>query len=192
MAGAAALFCWVFGAPPLIGLLFGAMVSATDPATLIPLFKEARLQRGVETTVITESVFNDPLSIVLTTLAIALLLLGAGLDPTLVSGGLWPQLAIALALVLLLRPLAVMAVLLPSRWTWRQALFVGLEGPRGVVPAALAGLPLALAATYHQPQLAHWGELLLTTTLTCIFVSVVLSSAWMGRLGRGLGVMRQK
>jgi NhaP-type Na+/H+ or K+/H+ antiporter len=116
-------------------------------------------------------------------------LLGASLDPSLFSTGLWSQMTIALGLVLLVRPLGVMAVLLPRRWSWRQSLFVGLEGPRGVVPAAMAGLPLALATTYHQPQLAHWGEHLLTTTLMCIFVSVILSTSWMGWLGRGLGII---
>jgi len=74
-AGAAGLlFCWVFDAPILIGMLFGAIVSATDPASLIPVFKQNKIDPDLETVIVTESIFNDPLGIVMTTVAIALLL----------------------------------------------------------------------------------------------------------------------
>lgn len=70
-AAAAVLFCWVFDAPPAVGLVFGAIVSATDAASLIPVFRQNRVDPEVETVLVTESIFNDPLGIVLATLAIA-------------------------------------------------------------------------------------------------------------------------
>ena len=66
------LFSYVFDLPFGAGMLFGAIISATDPATLIPLFKQNKVDENIKTVIVTESIFNDPLGIVLTTLAIAL------------------------------------------------------------------------------------------------------------------------
>jgi potassium/hydrogen antiporter len=60
-----------------VGLLFGAIISATDPATLVPLFRFNRIDQDTETLIVTESIFNDPLGIVLTLLVLALILPGA-------------------------------------------------------------------------------------------------------------------
>jgi cell volume regulation protein A len=60
----------VFGVPISVGLLIGAVLAATDPAILIPLFGDIRLKPKVAQTVIAESGFNDPVGTVLT-LAVA-------------------------------------------------------------------------------------------------------------------------
>lgn len=60
----------VFGVPISVGLLIGAVLAATDPAILIPLFDDIRLKPKVAQTVIAESGFNDPVGTVLT-LAVA-------------------------------------------------------------------------------------------------------------------------
>jgi potassium/hydrogen antiporter len=60
----------VFGVPLSVGLLIGAVLAATDPAILIPLFDDIRLKPKVAQTVIAESGFNDPVGTVLT-LAVA-------------------------------------------------------------------------------------------------------------------------
>jgi potassium/hydrogen antiporter len=60
----------VFGVPLPIALLVGAVLAATDPAILIPLFDDIRLRPKVAQTVIAESGFNDPVGTVLT-LAVA-------------------------------------------------------------------------------------------------------------------------
>jgi cell volume regulation protein A len=60
----------VFGVPLSVGLLVGAVLAATDPAILIPLFDDIRLKPKVAQTVIAESGFNDPVGTVLT-LAVA-------------------------------------------------------------------------------------------------------------------------
>lgn len=60
----------VFGVPLSVGLLVGAVLAATDPAILIPLFDDIRLKPKVAQTIIAESGFNDPVGTVLT-LAVA-------------------------------------------------------------------------------------------------------------------------
>ncbi|MBA4115026.1 MAG: cation:proton antiporter, partial [Rubrobacter sp.] len=60
----------VFGAPLPVALMVGAVLAATDPAILIPLFDDIRLKPKVAQTVIAESGFNDPVGTVFT-LAVA-------------------------------------------------------------------------------------------------------------------------
>ena len=50
---------WIFGIPIIYGLLLGAVVASTDPATLVPVFKEITLKDKIKQTVISESAFND-------------------------------------------------------------------------------------------------------------------------------------
>ncbi len=64
------IFSYVFNAPFSVGFLFGAIVSPTDPATLIPLFKKLNVKEEVSSTLIGESLFNDPISIVLVSIAL--------------------------------------------------------------------------------------------------------------------------
>lgn len=66
----AAIFSLVFRAPISIGFLFGAIVAPTDPATLIPLFKRIKIKEEVSGTLVGESLFNDPISIILVSIAI--------------------------------------------------------------------------------------------------------------------------
>jgi cell volume regulation protein A len=66
----AAAVALAFGAPLPVALMVGAVLAATDPAILIPLFDEIRLKPKVAQTVIAESGFNDTVGTVLT-LAVA-------------------------------------------------------------------------------------------------------------------------
>jgi potassium/hydrogen antiporter len=62
-----ALVVWpVFGVGFPVALLVGAVLSATDPAILIPLFDRLKLRPKVSQTVIAESAFNDVTGTVLT------------------------------------------------------------------------------------------------------------------------------
>jgi potassium/hydrogen antiporter len=56
----------VFGVAFPVALLVGAVLSATDPAILIPLFDRLKLHPKVAQTVIAESAFNDVTGTVLT------------------------------------------------------------------------------------------------------------------------------
>jgi NhaP-type Na+/H+ or K+/H+ antiporter len=103
----------------------------------------------------------------------------------------WPVLHRHLRTIVLLDTIGLLGLFGGGRWTLKQTLFIGLEGPRGIGPAALAGLPLSLGIHYHNPELIHWGGPLLTSTLICIFVSVILCTSWMGRLGHSLGIIHE-
>ncbi|MCL4341952.1 MAG: sodium:proton antiporter [Candidatus Thermoplasmatota archaeon] len=73
---AGVIFSALTGAPFTIGFLFGAIISPTDPVTLIPLFRRIRIKDDISGTLIGESLFNDPLGIILVTVAIVVI------DPT--------------------------------------------------------------------------------------------------------------
>lgn len=70
-------FSLLTGAPFLVGFLFGAVISPTDPTTLIPLFRKIRIKDDYSGTLIGESLFNDPLAIILVTLAISFIYPGS-------------------------------------------------------------------------------------------------------------------
>ncbi len=308
---AAWFFSWVFHAPFLIGFLFGAIISATDPATLIPLFRQYRVKQDIETTIVTESIFNDPLGIVLTAVAVAMLLpqasgglfanfsghmgvygaaviyflyevivsiiigiavgifgywfikktrifefpeievfslllafsgfligeslqasgylaatvtgiilgnykvfgkrekphiidkimraiekevhfnesiaaiatififvlLGASLNLKPLVQNLWGGVLVAYFIMLIARPIAALPIL--RWWSAREYLFIAFEGPRGVVPSALAALPLSLALKYHSSTLTvYWGEVILATTVITVLASVITETLW--------------
>ena len=56
----------VFGLTPVLALLLGASIASTDPATLVPIFRQIRISERVAQTVMTESAFNDAMSAILT------------------------------------------------------------------------------------------------------------------------------
>lgn len=73
--------------------------------------------------------------------------LGANLPWEALRANWLPGLAVVLALVILARPLTVAACLVPDRrgrWTRRELLFMAWTRETGVVPAALAGVLVAL------------------------------------------------
>ncbi|WP_297421041.1 cation:proton antiporter [Thermococcus sp.] len=308
---AAWFFSWIFHAPFLVGFLFGAIISATDPATLIPLFRQYHVQQDIETTIVTESIFNDPLGIVLTAVAVAMLvpqasgglfaafsshigvygaavgyflyevivsivvgiavgifgywfikktgifefpeieifsiflafsgfligealqasgylvatvtgiilgnykvfskrekpqvltkvmkavekevhfnesiaaiatififvLLGASLNLKPLTENLVSGTLIAYFIMLVARPIAALPIL--KWWGVKEYLFISFEGPRGVVPSALAALPLSLAMTYHSAVLTtYWGEVILAVTVITVLASVLTETLW--------------
>ncbi len=52
-------FHWLTGAPLLIALVFGSLVSPTDPVAVMGVLKQANLRKSLETQVAGESLFND-------------------------------------------------------------------------------------------------------------------------------------
>lgn len=62
----AAAVVLAFGAPWEIALLAGAVLAATDPAILVPLFDRLGLRPRVAQTVIAESALNDPMAAIAT------------------------------------------------------------------------------------------------------------------------------
>ena len=64
ITGLAAHF--ILGVPLIVALLLGATLSATDPATLVPIFRQIRIRDRVAQTVISESAFNDTMGAIVT------------------------------------------------------------------------------------------------------------------------------
>ncbi len=314
------VFSYVFHLPFLAGFLYGAIISATDPATLIPLFRQHKIREDLRTILVTESIFNDPLGIVLTTLAVALVLptapsarlltsiarfmpiyaasvvyfiyeiaisiaigvamgvltyyiikllgfergdelflfslamaflgffvgeklgasgylvatvigivlgnhhtffkekaaealrmqtlidtevhfneilatfatvfifvlLGASIRLDVLIKAAIPSIITAIAVILLARPVAALPIIPVGKWSWKEYLFMSLEGPRGVVPSALAGLPLSLGLVYHVPKLIYWGEYILTATFVTVLLSIIVETSWLPYIKRWL------
>jgi cell volume regulation protein A len=57
---------YIVGAPLIVALLLGATLSSTDPATLVPIFRQVRIRDRVAQTVMSESAFNDAMGAILT------------------------------------------------------------------------------------------------------------------------------
>lgn len=56
---------WVIGFPWLVALLFGALISATDPISVLALFREMGVSKRLAGLVESESLFNDGTAVVL-------------------------------------------------------------------------------------------------------------------------------
>ena len=52
-------FSWLTGMPILIALVFGSLISPTDPVAVLGVLREADLQKSLETKIAGESLFND-------------------------------------------------------------------------------------------------------------------------------------
>ncbi|MBI5659719.1 MAG: cation:proton antiporter [Nitrosomonadales bacterium] len=57
---------YFLGVPVIVALLLGAVLASTDPATLVPIFKQIRIKERVAQTVMSESAFNDAMGAILT------------------------------------------------------------------------------------------------------------------------------
>jgi cell volume regulation protein A len=57
---------YVLGVPTAVAMLLGATLAATDPATLIPIFRQVSIRERVAQTVMSESAFNDTTAAILT------------------------------------------------------------------------------------------------------------------------------
>jgi len=50
---------YVFGVPFITALLLGATIAPTDPATIVPIFRQIKIKDRVSQTMMSESAFND-------------------------------------------------------------------------------------------------------------------------------------
>ena len=57
---------YFLGIPFLVALLLGATIASTDPATLVPIFKQVKIRDRVAQTVMSESAFNDAMGAIAT------------------------------------------------------------------------------------------------------------------------------
>lgn len=57
---------YLLGVPVIVALLLAATIASTDPATLVPVFRQVKVKDRVAQTVMSESAFNDATGAILT------------------------------------------------------------------------------------------------------------------------------
>lgn len=74
-------FSWIMGVPIIIALVFGALISPTDPVAVLGLMKKLNLPKSIETKVVGESLFNDGIGYVVFLVIVAIAFGGHGESP---------------------------------------------------------------------------------------------------------------
>src|ERR1700743_1993334 len=108
---------YILGLPLIVALLLGTVLASTDPATLIPIFRQIRIRDRVAQTVMSESAFNDAMGAILT-FAVLAAAMGQGefsLTGSLI--GLLKQAAIGIVAGLVLGYLAALLIA-HERWSF--------------------------------------------------------------------------
>ena len=57
---------YMLGVPLMVALLLGAVLASTDPATLVPVFRQVKIKDRVAQTIMSESAFNDAMGAIAT------------------------------------------------------------------------------------------------------------------------------
>ena len=57
---------YILGVPFIVALLLGATLASTDPATLVPIFRQVKIRARVAQVVMSESAFNDAMGAIVT------------------------------------------------------------------------------------------------------------------------------
>lgn len=107
--------------------------------------------------------------------------LGMYVDVSKLPAALVPGLVIGLMVLVLARPLSVMAASLPFKVPWREQAFLSYSGLRGAVPIVLALVPL----TFGQ---AHSGELV-AVIVVVVIIYTLLQGTTLPAVARLLGVV---
>ena len=107
-------------------------------------------------------------------------MLGLLASPGRLGGVVLPALAVGVVLILVARPLSVLAALAPFRPPWRETAFLSWAGLRGAVPIVLATVPL----TEGTPG----AERLFDVVFVLVAVFTLLHAPTLGPMGRRLGV----
>ncbi|ACA18628.1 sodium/hydrogen exchanger [Methylobacterium sp. 4-46] len=110
--------------------------------------------------------------------------LTADLDRAVLGKLSLPILALTAATLFLVRPAAIWLATWRSDLTWRERLFVGWIGPRGIVAAAVAGL-----AGPRLSEAGYAGGDLIQPTVFAVIVATVLAHGFsLGPLARRFGL----
>ncbi|MFB4293471.1 potassium/proton antiporter [Nonomuraea sp. ATR24] len=107
-------------------------------------------------------------------------MLGLLVDPSELPAALLPALVVGLVLLLLARPVSVLAGLLPFRVPWRHQVFISWAGLRGAVPIVLATFPIVAGV----PGSGH----LLNIVFVLVVVFTLIQGPALPALARLLGV----
>src|SRR5215208_3069677 len=110
--------------------------------------------------------------------------LGANLPWASIGDHLLPTLGVLAVLMFVARPLAILACLLPdrrSRWSKEELIFLAWTRETGVVPAALAGIIVAMGINH--------ADLVVTTVAVAVVVTLALQTTTKGWLARRLDLL---
>jgi potassium/hydrogen antiporter len=72
---------WILSLPLPVALLLGATLASTDPATLMPVFRQIRIRDRLAQTVMSESAFNDAMAAIITFTLLAIATGTGGFSP---------------------------------------------------------------------------------------------------------------
>ncbi|WP_456419291.1 cation:proton antiporter [Methanocaldococcus infernus] len=179
----------------LLPNLIGYGISGYMAVAIMALYLGDSLFRRVENEEDYRYVVNfcDDLSLLARMLIFVFL--GACLHLELLLKYFVPGLIIALGSIFLARPIGVFLGLIKSKHSLKELIYFALEGPRGVVPAAL-GVTVSILIKKHANLLPEFvtkyisptdlsGIILVATFLT-ILLSVILEASWAGVLAKKL------
>lgn len=151
------------------GLLAVTIMGITVGNMRLPSIEEMRRFKEYITLLLVSAVF---------------ILLTADLQPETIALLDWRGVALILAVMFLVRPLATFLATIRADMEWRQRLLVAWIAPRGIVAAATAGVfaPRMVEAGYPQ------AELLTPLIFSLILVTVLVHGLSIGPMGRALGL----
>ncbi len=96
----------------------------------------------------------------------------------------WRVLAFVLAMIFLVRPIAVMLSTLFSGLTWKESLLISFIAPRGVVAVAVAGLFAAELNAIGRSD----GTLFVPLAFALVFATVLFAGFLIGPISKALGL----
>jgi len=128
--------------------------------------------------------FKETIAIIL--VSGVFVILTATLTPEVLKAFLteWRVLAFVLAMMLIVRPVAVMLSTLWSGLNWKESLLISFIAPRGVVAVAVAGLFAAELTAIGRPT----GELFVPLAFALVFATVLFAGFAIGPISKALGL----
>ncbi len=96
----------------------------------------------------------------------------------------WRILAFVAAMMIFVRPVAVMISTLWSGLNWKESLLISFIAPRGVVAVAVAGLFAAELAHVGRPE----GALFVPLAFALVFATVLFAGFFIGPISKALGL----